>query len=210
MAYLLVALAALLALVLLSKSARRRELATTVIRAPSLGVLNLMGAAGHELLTRDLELIAPLFGTTRNSEEQPPRCDVLLLYCELESNGRVQRSARSLREIIRDSGASVVAVATNHSADAYVAAAPNLPFGQANLVMTLDRKGTALASFLAKLFRKMSDGSSMPAAWNELAPRDPEVNESDGPEAIFACERGQITFDATSLGVAAAGIPPRS
>jgi hypothetical protein len=76
--------------------------------------------------------------------------------------------------------------------------------------MTLDRNGAALASFLAKLFRKMNDGSSMPAAWNELAPHDREVSASDAPETIFACERGQITFDPTSLGVTASGTPARS
>src|SRR5262249_34932130 len=132
--------------------------------------------------------------TTRKSEENPPLCDVLLLYCEIETNGKVKGSALGLRELIRDSGASVVVVAVNHSVDAYIAAAPQLPFGHANLVMTIDRKGTGLPTFLARLFQKMIAGTSMPVAWNELAPQIPGMDHADAPETIFACERGQISF----------------
>src|SRR5207249_1654505 len=158
----------------------------------------------------DLRLVGSLFASTRRSEEIPPQCDVLLVYCEIEMSGKVKGSTRSLRELIRDSGAAVVVVAMNHHVDAYIAAAPKVPFGHANLVMTLDRKGTALPTFLARLFQMMNVGISMPVAWNELAPQIPGMDHADAPETIFACERGQITFGGAQPGVAAGGAAPRS
>ena len=191
--YLLVGLAVVAAVFFVLKVAGRGT-AMVVIQAPSLGVLNLAGPAGDALVAQDLTVISPLFGTTRKSDGAPPTCDVLLLYCEIAPNGVVKGADRGLRELIRDAGASVVVVAMNHPVDAYIAAAPRVPFGRANLVMTLDRKGTALPTFLARLFERMNAGTSMPVAWNELAPQILGVSHGDAPETIFACERGQLAF----------------
>ena len=188
----------------------RRSLRKVVIQNPALGILNLAGPSGETLLAQDLALIGPLFGTTRKSEASPPACDVLLVYCEIAPNGVVKGANRSLRELIRDAGASVVVIAMNHSVDAYIAAAPQLPFGRANLVMTLDRKGAGLPTFLARLFERMNAGASMLVAWNELAPQGPGVGHEDAPETVFACERGQLAFGAAQHGVAAGGAAARS
>jgi hypothetical protein len=210
MTYLLVGAAVLIAVVLVLKAVGRGNLGTVVIQNPTLGTLNLAGPSGELLLCQDLALIGPLFGTTRRSEVAPPTCDVLLVYCEIAPNGVVNGANRSLRELIRDAGASVVVVAMNHSIDAYIAAAPQLPFGRANLVMTLDRKGAGLPSFLARLFERMNAGTSMPVAWNELAPQGPGVGHEDAPDTVFSCERGQLAFGAAQHGVAAGGAAHRS
>jgi hypothetical protein len=209
MTYLLVGAAVLVAVVLALKAARRNSGATVIIQNPVLGVLNLAGPSGATLLAQDLALIGPHFSTTQRSEGTPPKCDVLLVYCEIASNGVVQGANRNLRELIRDSGASIVVVAMNHGVDAYIATAPKLPFGGANLVMTIDRKGAGLPTFLAHLFERMNAGTSMPVAWNELAPQIPGVGHGDAPETIFACERGQLAFGAAQPGVAADGAAPR-
>jgi hypothetical protein len=209
MTYLLVGAAVLVAVVLALKAGRARSTGTVVIQNPVLGVLNLAGPSGETLLAQDLVLIGPHFSTTRRSEGTPPACDVLLVYCEIAPNGVVKGANRNLRELIRDAGASIVVVAMYHGVDANNATAPQLPFGGANLVMTLDRKGAGLPTFLARLFQRMNAGTSMPVAWNELAPQIPGGDHGDAPETIFACERGQLAFGAAQQGVAADGAAPR-
>src|SRR5262245_41021778 len=110
--------------------------------APALGLLNLQGAAAAELVTGDTAALGPLFDAVRTSDATSPSCDVLFVYCALDWLGRVRNSSSSLREIIRDSGAKVVVVATEHSTFRYIAATKkDVGYGRANLVMTLRRRG---------------------------------------------------------------------
>ena len=76
--------------------------------------------------------------------------------------------------------------------------------------MTLDRKGAELPTFLARLFERMNAGTSMPVAWNELAPESAGLSHGNAPETIFLCERGQLAFGAAQHGSAAGGVTPRS
>jgi hypothetical protein len=184
------------------KTGLARRSAKVVIETPTLGVLNLAGPSGDALALEDLEQLGPLFASVRRSDGNPPACDVLLIYCDIAGSGRVEGSRRSLREIIRDAGAQIVVVAKNHPVNAYIAAAPRQPFGQANLVMTLDRKGAGLATFLARLFSQMTAGTCMPDAWNQLAPQVTHVDHGEAPETIFSCERGQVAFGAAQPAVA--------
>src|SRR5512137_1417064 len=148
MTFVLVGLAAVVVIGLAAK-ALVAGVSPTILETPALGVLNLAGPPGDALATEDLLQLAPLFSLLRKSDGDPPACDVLLIYCDIAENGKVEGSARTLREIIRDSGASIVVVAKNHSVNAYIAAAPRLSIGRANLVMTLDRKGAGFSRFLA-------------------------------------------------------------
>jgi hypothetical protein len=200
--YIVVAIAVAVLVILAARLRGAGRRPTTVIESPSLGVLNLAGNHGEALLAQDLPIIRRHFSETRTAQQGPLPCDVLLLYCEISRDGAVNNSAFGLRELIRDSGASIVVVATEHPIEAYIAAAPQRPFGHANLVMTLERKGESLANFLAQLFQKMNAGISMPVAWNQLAPQVPGSDHPDAPGTVFACERGQIAFGAAQQGVA--------
>jgi hypothetical protein len=60
--------------------------------------------------------------------------------------------------------------------------------------MTLARKGASFGLFYARLFGDMFKGTTMPVAWDRLAPQIPGETHIDTPEAIFACELGQIAF----------------
>jgi hypothetical protein len=108
--------------------------------------------------------------------------------------GVVDGSKVGLREIIRDSGARIVVIATENTADAYIAGAANKPYGRANLVMTLQRRGNRFASFYVRLFKMMFAGDTMPVAWVKLAPQVPGAEHEDTPGSIFAAEAGQVTF----------------
>jgi len=164
------------------------------IPSPRLGVLNFKGAAGEIIAAGDTAALAPLFVSIDHGEAAPPRCDVLLLYCDIMSDGRISNCHIGLREIIRDSGACVVIVATENPSESYIAAGKQTGYGRANLVLTLQRNGISFTSFFQRLFTEMRKGVSMPVAWVKLAPQVPGHEHSDCPSTIFACEAGQIVF----------------
>jgi len=165
-----------------------------VVHSPRLGVLNLVGNQGSGLIGEDLKALTPLFGRATQSTVGPPACDVLFIYARVKDSGVVDGSKSSLREIIRDSGAKVVVVATENTANAYIAGARKRPYGSANLVMTLERRGTRFPAFFARLFKMMFDGETMPVAWVKLAPQIPGAEHEEAPGTIFAAEAGQVTF----------------
>jgi hypothetical protein len=165
-----------------------------VIPSPRLGVLNLLGKEGSAVVARDLKALTPLFGKAVQSTDVAPACDVLFIYARVLDSGVVDGSNAGLREIIRDSGAAVVVVASENSTDAYIAGTPRSGYGRANLVMTLERNGGKFASFFVRLFKMMFSGDTMPVAWVKLAPQTPEAGHADTPGTIFAAEAGQVTF----------------
>jgi hypothetical protein len=165
-----------------------------VIHSPRFGVLNLMGTEGTGLIAEDLKALTPIFGKAAQSTDTSPACDVLFIYARIKNSGAVDGSKGGLREIVRDSGASVVVVAIENSVDAYIAGAPKKPYGSTNLVMTLERRGTRFPMFFARLFKMMFAGETMPVAWAKLAPQIPGAEQEDTPGTIFAAEAGQVTF----------------
>jgi len=80
------------------------------VEAGTLGVLNLSGSDAAAWIAEDKAALAPLFRELSESTQQPPSCNLLLLYCTLETDGSIVRHPLGLREIIRDSGAAVVVV----------------------------------------------------------------------------------------------------
>ena len=151
------------------------------------------GKASGEI-SEDRKAVASLFASSIDTSTIAPKCDVIFVYCHIKDDGCIESSSQSLREIIRDSGAAVVVVATENSAAAYIAAGKKQNFGNANLVMTLGRKGEAFGNFFQRLFSEMKKGISMPVAWVKLAPQGPDSEHSDCPDTIFACEVGQLAF----------------
>jgi hypothetical protein len=175
---------------------RARRASTPTISQPVLGLLDLDPSRFGSLASEDRAAFGPLFSSVVESNGAPPRCDVLLVYCEIEVGGAIAGSPLSLRQIIRDAGARVVIVATDNHPDRYMEAARPAGYGAANLVMTLERKGDGFAAFFGKLFALMFRGVSMPVAWVQLAPQIPGLDHTGGPESIFACEVGQLAFKA--------------
>jgi hypothetical protein len=167
---------------------------TIVITAPTLGILNIAGGDALSAVEADRRAFGDLFSSVTEATDAPPRCDVLLVYCQIGVDGRLKNTTSSLREVIRDSGAKIVVVASGNQADAYIKAGHKEKYGHANLVMTLDRKGASFETFFSRLFRDMFKGTSMPVAWERLAPQIPGEVHRDAPEAIFACELGHIAF----------------
>jgi hypothetical protein len=165
-----------------------------VIRSPRFGVLNLKGQAAEPLIAADIEALTPLLGTPIRGSALAPFCDVLFLYCDVDSKGCVGNGPGTLRDLIQKLRAPLVVVASENSGDAYVASTKGQIHGRTNLVMTLSRRGDAFPTFFVRLFRDMKKGVSMPMAWVKLSPQGPSQKQESLPSTIFACEAGQMVF----------------
>jgi hypothetical protein len=168
-----------------------------VIQNPAIGFLNLQGARGADLLESDRRVLSPLFAECRTSEGDVPPCQVLFIYCDVESSGRIPGTAESLRGLAKSAGAYIVVVATENRVDAYNKALQPRVDWNANLVMALNRKGDVFASFFRRLFEKMHEGTSMLTAWVEFAPQNPNNDDPNLPESAMIAEAGHVTFGKT-------------
>jgi len=165
-----------------------------IIKSPRIGFLNLLGLSAQTIADEDKQALRTLFSSVEESSVAPPVCDVLMIYARVESDGRVAGSVDGLRDLIRKSNAVIVVVASENEGKNYIAASKKTGYGQANLVMTLNRKGSAFTTFFAQLFDKMRNGTSMPLAWVQLAPQIPHSTHENCPESIFVAEISHIVF----------------
>lgn len=174
--------------------ARRGAGRAMQIQSPKLGFLNLKGAACEEIMAEDKSAIRSMFSSIQESATAPPLCDVLFIYCDIGPEGEIAGTTATLRDIIRNSGARVVVVASDNSDASYIASAKKKGYARVNLVMTLDRRGAVFSSFFRRLFEQMRDGTSMPMAWVKLAPQIPGHDHVDSPGTIFVAGAGHISF----------------
>jgi hypothetical protein len=165
-----------------------------VIASPSLGMLNLLGSAVADAMEKDKSHFSLLFCSIKESYRLVPKCDVLFLYADIDRVGQVKGHGGNLRDLIRESGARIVVVASDNPGPCYVTAEKPAKNAKANLVLTMKRKGPAFTSFFYRLFSEMLTGTTMPVAWNKLAPQIPGQIYANCPETIFSCELGQIAF----------------
>jgi hypothetical protein len=177
--------------VFVARSKRRRPL---MIHSPRLGILNLKGEAAERLITADVDALMPVLGSPVRGSASAPFCDVLFIYCDIATDGRISNFPGTLRDLIQTLRAPLVVVASENSSDAYISTTKGQRHGRANLVMTLSRRGNAFPAFFAQLFTDMKRGISMPIAWVKLAPQGPAKDHENLPSTIFACEAGQMVF----------------
>jgi hypothetical protein len=180
-----------IAAVLFGRHGRHR---TFAIHAPRLGILNLKGQTAEQEVAADIEALGPVLGKPVPGSTWQPFCDVLFIYCDVAPDGQLNGFPGTLRDLIQKLQAPVVIVATENSADAYIASTKDPGHGRANLVMTLARRGDAFATLFVRLFSDMKQGVSMPVAWAKIAPQGPAKEHEALPSMIFACELGQMTF----------------
>jgi hypothetical protein len=154
---LMVAVLIVPAVVLIGRRGRRRPL---VIRAPRLGILNLKGASAEQLIAADVQALGPVLADAVRGSTSSPFCDVLFIYCDIGTDGRIANFAGTLRDLIQTLRAPLVVVASENSSDAYISTSKRQG-GRANLVMTLSCNGTAFPTFFAQLFAEMKGDVSI-------------------------------------------------
>lgn len=173
---------------------------TTAIRplsiaSPSIGFLNLQGAAGAACATSDQEVLAPLFTTARTSAHEVPKCDVLFVYCSFDATGNIDGDPRRMRDLIREAGAYVAVGACENVPEHSFKAIDGDNGWTANIVLVMERRNDKFVLFFRRLFRAMLDGESMLMAWVALAPQMPGHDHPDAPISILVPEAGHVTFD---------------
>src|SRR5919197_2887351 len=77
---------------------------------PSIGFLNLQGASGAALAAGDQRILSPLFKASHASADAVPRCEVLFLYCTIDSQGKIEGHSIGIRDLIKNAGAYVAVV----------------------------------------------------------------------------------------------------
>jgi hypothetical protein len=165
-----------------------------VINNPKIGFLDLLGDSARPLVDEDAAALKPLFSNCLKSEGDAPICDVLMIYATIKADGAIENTTHSLREIIHKSRAPIVVVASENSAQSYIAASKTHGLGRANLVMTLQRNGRSFPDFFKELFGMMHHGTTMPMAWVKLAPQIPGKDHRNVPGTIFSAEVSHILF----------------
>jgi hypothetical protein len=166
-----------------------------IIQTPRIGFLNLLGASALAIMEEDKAVLAPLFTSLQESETDAPVCDVLMIYANVRNEGSIVGYSGGLRDIIREAHAPIVIVASENDAKGYIAAGKPGGYGQANLVMTLERKGANFPQFFFKLFSEMFSGRTMPMAWVKLAPQGGKAGHEDCPGTIFVAGISHIVFE---------------
>jgi hypothetical protein len=161
-----------------------------IITAPSIGFVNLMGAEGEPLLAEDKAALSGLFAWAGESTDLPPVCNLLFVYVKVRTDAPTQ-----IRQLIARSGALIAVIASPNEGKSYNANCGRKDNPPVNLVMTLDRKGTYFADFFHRLFTLMYQGKTMPVAWVQLAPQDPNLKLEGIPDTIFAAEISHILFE---------------
>jgi len=165
-----------------------------VIESPRIGFFNLLGSSAEGLLEEDRLALASLFASSYKQTDHPPVCDVLMIYARVQGDGSIVGYPDGLRAIIRDANAAIAIVASENEGQSYIAAARKTGYGQANIVLTVNRRGGAFANFYKQLFGQMFEGTSMPLAWVKLAPQAPGLAHEGCPGALFIAEISYIIF----------------
>jgi len=166
------------------------------IHGPTIGFLNLSGAAGARLLEADKCALGPLFSETRVSNGlPPPHCDVLFIYWKLNPEADAPGLAVFPRDVIRAAHAYIAVFALENDSKVYIEHIGKRSDWGANIVMVLDRNGDKFAGFFARLFAAMFENQSMLMAWIQLAPQGPSPKHAEMPSSILTAEAGHITFN---------------
>jgi hypothetical protein len=177
----------------------KRTLKTTAnspfrLSDPTLGFLNLMGESGEALMESDANILSPLFGRTLKSSSAVPSCQVLFIYCELDSAGHIKGHTDTATDLIKAAHAYIAVIASENPGHVYAKAVKPRKDWHANVTMVLDRRGDKLARFFEKVFTGMFAGRSMLSLWVELAPQGEGPWQAESPGTIMAAMAGHITF----------------
>src|SRR5215211_7760715 len=111
----------------------------------TLAFVNFIGKDAEEIAGQDLAALLLLFDRVENrtAPKQIPTCQVLFLYAHLEPDGTIRGTKWSVRDMVLLSKASIVVVASPNPGESIVKAAAALGPKSANIVFTMNRRGTA-------------------------------------------------------------------
>ncbi len=122
--------------------------------------------------------------------------DIVHVLTAVTADGRIADSEISGTELIQQAAldnTKLLWIASSNDPKGYIKGFK--PDGnKLNVVMTIDRRGDCFSNFIAKLLHEMQSGSSMPVAWNKIAPQIPGQEHPGVPASIFYSGLGQVRF----------------
>ena len=122
--------------------------------------------------------------------------DIVHVLTAVSPDGRIGKSDITGTELIERAtqcGTKLLWIGSSNDSQGYIKGfKPNGT--RLNLVMTIDRRENRHSEFIERLFGEMQSGSSMPVAWNKIAPQIPGQQHPDAPTSIFYSGLGQIRF----------------
>jgi hypothetical protein len=147
------------------------------------------------LMQSDKAALGPIFFEARSSTKEIVRCHVLFFYCQVGPDGGLPGLKMRIRDFIKASGACVAVVASENDGNRYKDALKPKNDWPANIVLVIDRRGSAFVSFFQKLFQAMRDGMSMLTAWVQLAPQIPNHEHPECPVSYMCIEAGHVALN---------------
>jgi hypothetical protein len=148
----------------------------------------------QSLMETDKSSLGPLFWKVHSSLEEKVPCHVLFLYCKVDRDGSLSGSNMRIRDFVKASGARIAIVASENDHNHYTHALQPKNDWPANIVLVIDRRGTAFTLFFQKLFAAMLGGTSMLMAWVKLAPQIPNRDQPECPGTLMIAEAGHIAL----------------
>lgn len=161
----------------------------------TIGFVNLVGQHMDKMLLEDASEMSKIFAHTALGRKEIPKSQILFIYANIGSDGSFENSSLgNARQLAQKSSASIVIIATPNQPDR-INKAISFPGPKiANIVFTVDRKGTAFCDFFKSLFWNMRDGREMLSCWVELAPQGPHSKSENVPVTVLAAEAGKLAF----------------
>jgi hypothetical protein len=182
---------------------------------PAIAFVNLSGTDCDSVLAEDSSEIGGLFHGKVVVATTVPACDVLFLYCAVDTSGNVVGQETSLRDVVGKSGAVVAVIASELKAELMLSVEFQKSLRRANnpptnLIMTRNRNGASFIRFYKSFFQLLWTGMPFAQAWNEVVPHLPRLPDDIIPELICIIEAGEVTFGTGRPGesAAASSSPP--
>jgi hypothetical protein len=160
----------------------------------TLGFANLAGTDAVPLVDQDKAALGPLFKRVAAPEPTKiPAADVLFLYVHLNPDGTMRGTKSGVRQVVELTKAKILVVASPNPSESITKAVALPGPKTANMVFTLDRRGSNFTRFFRGLFERRHGGQDMLLAWVELAPQGPNQS-SDLPATILVTEAGRLAL----------------
>lgn len=140
--------------------------------APSLGILNFLGASAEALGAADREALS-LPAAAPHASGTVPRCEVLLVYADVKDDGALEGTVLRLADLVAQSGARYVILASPNRPRALAKASAGLR-APLDVVMTQHRQDGAFTALLGRIFSvARTERVPLAVAWERLRAEHP-------------------------------------
>lgn len=177
---------------------KRKSNKISVIEAPKIVLLQ-VGTNAQQLLESDLNIYNEYYRTVSSTAlkdvnelfqfVETASFDLFHVFVEISKDGYIldsfenKTTVATIANLMQSNGAKYIVFASNSPAQAYMNAGEYLTHN-ANIVMTIDRRGDNFTKFFKKIFEKVSKGVPFPEAWHEIQPQGRTTVNECLPETI--------------------------